>query len=233
MTMHLTPTPAPLAAPARRAAPVVRDQTTLEEIFNALSHGLGLLLAIASLPILVYSAAQKGTAAGIVGASLFAGTAIVLYLISTLYHALPMGRAKAWFNRFDHAAIYLFIAGSYMPFVLGVLRGPWGWTLFGAIWAAAALGVGAKLFDRLKHPLWSTGLYVAMGWMALMAAVPLVERMSGAGLGWLVAGGLFYTAGAVVFLFDSKVRFAHFVWHLFVLAGSTCHFFAVLWHAHG
>ena len=229
--MHPTPTPAPVAA--RRVAPVVRDQTTLEEIFNALSHGLGLLLAIASLPILVYSAAQKGTAAGIVGASLFAGTAIVLYLISTLYHALPMGRAKAWFNRFDHAAIYLFIAGSYMPFVLGVLRRPWGWTLFGAIWAAAALGVGAKLFDRLKHPLWSTGLYVAMGWMALMAAVPLVERMSGAGLGWLVAGGLFYTAGAVVFLFDSKVRFAHFVWHLFVLAGSTCHFFAVLWHAHG
>jgi hemolysin III len=210
-----------------------RAQTTLEEIFNALSHGLGLLLAIASLPILVYSAAQKGQAASIVGASLFAGTAIVLYLISTLYHALPMGRAKAWFNRLDHAAIYLFIAGSYMPFLFGVLRGPWGWTLFGCICAAAALGVGAKLFNRLRHPLWSTGLYVAMGWMALMAAVPLYERMSPAGLGWLVAGGLFYTAGAVVFLFDNKVRFAHSVWHLFVLAGSTCHFFAVLWHSHG
>lgn len=188
---------------------------------------------MASLPILVYSAAQKGQAAGIVGASLFAGTAIVLYLISTLYHALPMGRAKAWFNRLDHAAIYLFIAGSYMPFLFGVLRGPWGWTLFGCICAAAALGVGAKLFNRLQHPLWSTGLYVAMGWMALMAAVPLYERMSPAGLGWLVAGGLFYTAGAVVFLFDNKVRFAHSVWHLFVLAGSTCHFFAVLWHSHG
>jgi hemolysin III len=213
--------------------PLARDQTTPEEIFNALSHGLGLLLAIASLPILVYSAAQKGQAASIVGASLFAGTAIVLYLISTLYHALPMGRAKAWFNRLDHAAIYLFIAGSYMPFLFGVLRGPWGWTLFGAICAAAALGVGAKLFNRLQHPLWSTGLYVAMGWMALMAAVPLYERMSPAGLGWLVAGGLFYTAGAVVFLFDNKVRFAHFVWHLFVLAGSACHFFAVLWHSHG
>ena len=95
------------------------------------------------------------------------------------------------------------------------------------------VGVGAKLFNRLQHPLWSTGLYVAMGWLGLVAAVPLVERMSPAGLGWLVAGGLAYTAGAVVFLFDSKLRYAHFVWHLFVLAGSTCHFFAVLWHAHG
>jgi CheY-like chemotaxis protein len=124
-------------------------------------------------------------------------------------------------------------SGSSRPFLFGVLRGPLGWTLFGAICAAAVLGVSAKLFNRLQHPLWSTGLYVAMGWMALMAAVPLYERMSAAGLGWLVAGGLFYTAGAVVFLFDNKVRYAHSVWHLFVLAGSTCHFFAVLWHSHG
>lgn len=225
--------PALSADPKKKPASAARDQTAMEEFFNALSHGLGLLLAIASLPILVYSAAQKGQAAAVVGASLFAGTAIVLYLVSTLYHALPVGRAKAWFNRLDHAAIYLFIAGSYMPFLFGVLRGPWGWTLFGAITAAAVLGVSAKLFNRLRHPLWSTGLYVAMGWMALMAAVPLYERMSSAGLAWLVAGGLFYTAGAVVFLFDNKVRYAHSVWHLFVLAGSTCHFFAVLWHAHG
>lgn len=210
-----------------------RDQTVAEEVMNALSHGLGLLLAIASLPILVYSAAQQHGAAAVVGASIFAGTMILLYLVSTLYHALPFGRAKAWFNRLDHAAIYLFIAGSYMPFLFGVLRGPWGWALFAAIWCAAALGVGAKLFNRLRHPWWSTGLYVAMGWMAVAAAVPLYERMSAAGLGWLVAGGLAYTAGAVVFLFDSKVRYAHFVWHLFVLAGSACHFFAVLWHAHG
>ena len=209
-----------------------RDQTVAEEIMNALSHGLGLLLAIASLPILVWSASRQ-SAAAVVGASLFAGTMILLYGVSTLYHALPLGRAKAWFNRLDHAAIYLFIAGSYMPFLFGVLRGPWGWTLFGAIWCAAALGVGAKLFNRLRHPLWSTGLYVAMGWMAVAAAVPLYERMSSSGLAWLVAGGLAYTAGAVVFLFDSKLRFAHFVWHLFVLAGSACHFFAVLWHAHG
>ena len=210
-----------------------RIQTLGEEIANAVSHGLGLLLAVAALPILVFNAAQQGQAANVVGASLFAGTAIVLYLISTLYHALPAGRAKLMLNRLDHAAIYLFIAGSYMPFLLGVLRGPWGWALLSAVTAAAVVGVGAKLLNRLQHPLWSTGLYVGMGWMALVAAVPLVERMSPAGLGWLVAGGLSYTAGAVVFLLDSKLRYAHFVWHLFVLGGSTCHFFAVLWHAHG
>jgi hemolysin III len=208
-----------------------RDQTRGEEFANTLSHGVALLLALIALPILVLAAAERGSAVNIVAASLFAGTMILLYLISTLYHALPLGRAKRWFNRFDHAAIYLFIAGSYMPFVFGVLRGAWGWTLFGIVWAAAALGVVAKLFDRLKHPLWSTGLYVAMGWVALVAAAPLIERMSTAGLVWLVAGALLYTAGAVVFLHDAKVRYAHFAWHLFVMGGSTCHFFAALWHA--
>ncbi|MDM0012496.1 hemolysin III family protein [Variovorax sp. J22P168] len=220
--------------PKTAARVAERDQTPVEELLNSLSHGLGLLLAIASLPILVYSATQKDAgASAVVAASLFAGTMILLYAVSTLYHALPLGRAKAWFNRIDHAAIFLFIAGSYMPFLFGVLQGPWGWTLFGAIWCVAAIGVGAKLFNRLRHPLWSTGLYVAMGWMAVAAAVPLYERMSSAGLAWLIAGGLAYTAGAVVFLFDSRLRFGHFVWHLFVLAGSACHFFAALWHSHG
>ena len=208
-----------------------RPQTLGEEIANALSHGLGFLLALASLPILVNDAARRGGGASVVGASLFAGTAMVLYLVSALYHALPAGAAKRWFNRFDHASIFLFIAGSYMPFLFGVLRGAWGWSLFGVVWSAAALGIGAKLLDRLKHPLWSTGLYVAMGWVALVAVAPLVQRMSPLGLTWLVAGGLSYTAGAVVFLLDSKLRYAHFVWHLFVLGGSTCHFFAALWQA--
>jgi hemolysin III len=208
-----------------------RPQTLGEEIANALSHGLGFLLALASLPILVNDAARRGGGASVVGASLFAGTAMVLYLVSTLYHALPAGAAKRWFNRFDHASIFLFIAGSYMPFLFGVLRGAWGWSLFGVVWSAAALGIGAKLLDRLKHPLWSTGLYVAMGWVALIAVAPLVQRMSPLGLTWLVAGGLSYTAGAVVFLLDSKLPYGHFVWHLFVLGGSTCHFFAALWQA--
>ena len=215
--------------PDRQAT--TRDQTLGEEIANALSHGAGFLLAVASLPILVHQMAMTGDGMNVVAASLFGGTAIVLYLVSTLYHALRPGRTKDWFNRLDHAAIYLFIAGSYMPFLFGVLRGAWGWSLFGVVWGAAALGVAAKLFNRLKHPLWSTGLYVAMGWVALVAAVPLVQGMSPTGLGWLVAGGLSYTAGAVVFLFDSKWRYAHSVWHLFVLGGSVCHFFAALWHS--
>jgi hemolysin III len=221
MSAHLAPT----------AARAVRSQSLGEEIANAVSHGLGFLLAIASLPILVYHAAQRGTAVNVVAASVFAGTMILLYLISALYHALPPGRAKLWLNRMDHAAIYLFIAGSYTPFALGVLRGSWGWALFAIVWAAAALGVTIKLLNRLRHPLWSTGLYVAMGWLALIAAGPMMDRMSLAGLGWLLAGGLSYTLGAVVFLVDHRVRYAHFVWHLFVLGGSACHFFAALWYA--
>ena len=208
-----------------------RAQTGTEELANALSHGLALLLAVAALPVLVQGAAQRGRATDVVAASLFGSTMVVLYLVSTLYHALPQGRAKRCLNRLDHASIYLFIAGSYMPFVLGVLRGAWGWTLFGVVWAAATVGIAAKLLDRLKHPLWSTGLYVAMGWVALIAAVPLAQRMSGAGLAWLVAGGVAYTLGAVVFLFDAKRRFLHFAWHLFVVAGSACHVCAALWHS--
>lgn len=208
-----------------------REQSRGEEVANAVSHCFGFLLAVAALPILVQSAAQQGSAANVVAASLFASTMILLYLVSTLYHALPPGRAKLWFNRLDHAAIYLLIAGSYMPFLFGVLKGAWGWALFGVVWGAASIGVVAKLLDRLKHPLWSTGLYVAMGWVALAAIAPLYERMSAEGLTWLVAGGVSYTAGAIVFLFDSKVRYAHFVWHLFVMGGSACHFFAALWHA--
>lgn len=210
-------------------ATVSRAQSLGEEIANALSHGLGCLLAVASLPILVQAALQRGGgAAQVVAASLFAGTMIVLYGVSTLYHALPAGRAKHWFNRMDHAAIYLFIAGSYMPYLLGVLRGAWGWTLFGIVWSAAAFGIAAKLFNRLRHPLWSTGLYVAMGWVALIAAAPLVQRLPGDALAWLVGGGVAYTLGAAVFLLDERVRHAHFVWHLFVLAGSGCHVVAAL-----
>jgi hemolysin III len=212
-------------------APIDRDQTLGEEIANAISHGIGFLLAVASLPILLGVGSHQGSAMSIVGASVFSATAMLLYFVSMLYHALPAGRSKLWLNRLDHAAIYLFIAGSYTPFVFGVLRGAWGWSLFGVVWGLAALGVTAKLLNRLSHPLLSTGLYIAMGWVAVIAAGPLLGRMAPAGIAWLVAGGLAYTAGAVVFMFDSRVRYAHFAWHLFVLAGSTCHFFAALWYA--
>jgi hemolysin III len=207
---------------------IERPQTFGEEIANALSHGIGFLLAVASMPVLVHFAAQRGGAADVIGASLFSATMIVLYLVSALYHALPVGAAKRCLNRLDHAAIYVFIAGSYMPYLLGVLRGAWGWSLFGVVWGIAACGVAAKLLDRLRHPLWSTALYLAMGWVAIVAAAPLVQRLPATGLVWLVAGGLAYTAGAVVFLVDSKFRYGHFVWHLFVMAGSACHVWAAL-----
>jgi hemolysin III len=211
----------------------LRAQSLGEEIANAISHGAGCLLAVASLPILVSAAVSHGAVMDVVAASVFAGTMILLYLVSTVYHALPVGRAKAWLARMDHAAIYVFIAGSYTPFTLGVLQGTAGWLLFAAVWGAAALGVTVKLFDRLRHPLMSTGLYVAMGWMALAALPLLLERIAPAGLAWLVAGGVSYTVGAIAYLLDSRLRYAHFVWHLFVLGGSACHFFAALWHAHG
>ena len=212
------------APPTRAGAP--RPQTRGEEIANALSHGLGFLLAVASLPILVVHA---DGAANVAAVSVFAATMMLLYLVSTLYHALPAGAVKRWFNRADHAAIFVFIAGSYTPFTWGVLRGGWGYALFGTVWGIAVLGAAIKLGNRLRHPLWSTGLYVAMGWIVLVAVVPLVQRMPAAGLAWLVAGGLAYTLGAGVFIFDSRWRGTHSVWHLFVVAGSACHFFAVLY----
>ena len=155
---------------ARSLANAERPQTLGEEIANAISHGVGFAFAIASLPILLSFAPERSTAINIIAVCVFSLSMTLLYGVSTLYHAWPVGRAKTWLNRLDHAAIYVFIAGSYTPFVLGVLRGGWGWSLFATIWTMAVLGVTVKLLDRLKHPLWSTGLYVAMGWLAVVAA---------------------------------------------------------------
>jgi len=210
-----------------------RPQTFGEEVANAISHGIGFLLAAASMPVLVVFTAQHGGTVNVAAATVFSVTMMLLYFVSALYHALPAGRTKAFFNRLDHAAIYVFIAGSYTPFVLGVLHGTWGWPLFGVVWAMAALGATAKLLNRLSHPLWSLALYLAMGWLGVVPIASMLLQMPPAGLGWLAAGGLAYTVGAIVFAFDSRIRYAHFAWHLFVLAGSTCHFFAVLWHSHG
>lgn len=207
-----------------------RPQTLGEEIANSVSHGLALLAALAAAPVLIV-AASRLHAANIVGASVFAATMVFLYLASTLYHALPSGRAKRVFLKLDHGAIYLFIAGSYTPFALGALGGPWGWTLFGLVWGMAAFGVTLKAFDRLTHPWLSTGLYLLMGWLVLIAAVPLVERVPSTGLALLVAGGLAYTVGVVFFVLDSRLRYAHAVWHGFVAAGTGFHFFAVLGYA--
>lgn len=213
--------------------PIDRDQTLGEEIANATSHGLGVVLAIAALPILVTRAVTQGRPADVVAAAVFAATMILLYGVSTLYHALPAGRAKQVLLRLDHAAIYVFIAGSYTPFTLGVLHTGPGATLLIAVWAAAAFGVAIKLLNRLRHRFVSTGLYLAMGWVVVFAAGPLMANVPTAGLTLLIGGGLSYTLGALVFLLDNKVRYSHFVWHLFVLGGSVCHFFAALLYAYG
>ncbi len=201
-----------------------------EELANSLSHGVGFLCAVAATPILVVGAVERGGAADIVGSSVFGATMMLLYLTSALYHAARDSRLKARLRRVDHAAIYLLIAGTYTPFTLGVLGGPWGWTLFGIVWGAAAVGVAIKLMVGISRPRLSTFLYLIMGWTVVIAIRPLVLNVPPEGLQWLVAGGLLYSGG-VVFYVWRRLPYNHFIWHLFVLGGSTCHFFSVLWYA--
>jgi hemolysin III len=207
-----------------------RPQSVGEEIANAVSHGAGLAASLCAVPFLIAHAARGGGAARTVGASVFAATVVLLYSTSTVYHALPRSRAKRVFRVIEHSGIFLLIAGTYTPFTLGVLHGPWGRTLLGLVWAMAAVGIGLKAVGGIRAPAVSTALYVGMGWLVLIAARPLCLRMPTAGLAWLLLGGIAYTAG-VPFYVAKGLRFGHFVWHLFVLAGTTCHFFAVLWYA--
>lgn len=212
-------------------AAIARPQSKNEEMANSISHGLGLVAAIVGTPFLIVRAARFGDAASIVGVSIFAATMLMLYLGSTLYHALPVGKAKHVFRVIEHAAIFLLIAGTYTPFTLGVLRGAWGWTLFGLVWGLAAAGVAMKAFSRISHPVISTGLYLLMGWLIVIAAGPLSARVPVSGLLWLLAGGLAYTIGVGFFTFDARLRYAHFIWHLFVMMGTGFHYFAVLGYA--
>ncbi len=200
-----------------------------EEIANAASHGVGLLVALAATPVLIVSAAGRG-ALSMAGVSVFAATVVLLYLASTLYHALPPNRAKRVFRIVDHGAIYLLIAGTYTPFTFGILRGPWGWTLFGIVWTVAIAGVILKAVGGFRYPRFSTVLYIALGWIVIVAIRPLWALMPVSGWVWLVAGGLAYTGG-VAFYAAERVRYAHLVWHLFVLAGTACHYCAVLWYS--
>jgi len=205
-----------------------RPQTQMEEAANALSHGIGFFLAALSLPVLQAFVSVHGSPMAVLGATVFSATMMLLYFASAVYHALPPGRLKRLFNRFDHAAIFIFIAGSYTPFALGPLAGGIGWPLFLTVWGMAAVGVLLKAAGRLQHPLWSTLLYVAMGWLGLLAVEPLVHHLGVDGMTLLVGGGVAYTVGAVFFLIDHRLPFAHFIWHLFVIAGSVCHFVAAL-----
>lgn len=204
-----------------------RDQSLGEELANSISHGLGFLGAVAVTPVLIVSVVPSGAAA-IVGASIFGATMIVLYLVSCLYHAFPQNQAKRLFQIFDHGAIFLLIAGTYTPFTLGVLKGGWGWSLFGVVWGLALFGVVLKSVGGPKSGKLSTGLYLAMGWLAVVAARPLYTNMSAAGLFWLLAGGVMYSGGVFFFVMDNRVKYSHFIWHIFVLAGTVCHVVAVL-----
>ena len=207
-----------------------RPQSLGEEIANSVSHGLGFLATVAAFPVLVLAAQQRGDTAGIVGASVFATTLVLLYLASTLFHALPRCRAKRVFQILDHSAIYLLIAGTYTPFTLGVLRGDLGWTLFGIVWGLAVAGTMLKALGGVRYTTLSTWTYLAMGWLVVIAAKTVWALVPGWGLFWLIAGGVAYTAGAVFFMAE-RIRYFHFVWHLFVVAGTTCHFIAVLRYA--
>ena len=210
---------------ARRRSPSLG-----EEIANSVSHGVGFVAALVATPFLVLSVARRGGLAGTVGAGVFAGTVVLLYLASTLYHALPGNRAKRMFRVIDHCAIFLLIAGTYTPFTLGILRGAWGWTLFGLVWGLAVLGITQIVVGGIRYPRLSATLYITMGWLALIAIRHLWLRIPVLGWLWLIAGGLAYTAG-VAFYAAKRVRYAHFVWHVFVFMGTACHFFAVLWYA--
>src|SRR5678816_1527840 len=201
-----------------------------EEIANTISHGLGLVLALVAVPILVAEALHAGNIPFTVGVSVFGGTMILLYLASTLYHSLTHEELKKLFRLFDHTAIFLLIAGTYTPFALGVLRGPWGWSLLAAVWTLAIVGITLKIRKRTRHSRISIVLYVIMGWLAVIAVKPMVMLIPVPGILLIFAGGLAYTGG-LAFFGAQRIRYNHFIWHLFVLAGTTCHFFAVLWYA--
>jgi hemolysin III len=201
-----------------------------EEIANSISHGLGLVLAIVAVPVLVLSAMRAGSAQFIFGVSVFGATMVLLYLASTLYHSLSHEAAKQLFRLFDHTAIFLLIAGTYTPFALGVLRGPWGWSLLAAVWTLAFVGITLKVIARTRHSRISIPLYVVMGWLAVVAIKPILTLVPVPGIVLILAGGIAYTGG-LAFFAAHRIRYNHFIWHLFVIVGTACHFFAVLWYA--
>jgi hemolysin III len=197
-----------------------------EELANVLTHGVGVVASVSGAAVLIVLAALSGDAWVIVGVSVFATSLIALYTASTLYHAVRSSVLKARLKVLDHAAIFLLIAGTYTPFMIGALRGGWGWSLFGVIWGLAVAGIGLKLVFTGRFQVLSTAMYVAMGWLVLVGMGPLVRALDPVTLVWLVAGGVAYTAGTP-FYHSPRIPYAHAVWHLFVLAGSVCHAIAV------
>ena len=200
---------------------------TAEELTNSVSHAIGFVMAAAVLPLLVMSALDRGDPGYAIGAIVFALAVLLLYGVSSLYHALPPARTKSVMQVIDHVAIFVLIAGTYTPFALGALHGAWRWTILGTVWGLGLFGIALKVLRGTRHPRLSLALYLATGWLAVVAAKPLWLALTGWGIFWLAAGGVAYTAGVAFFLAE-RVRFGHFVWHLFVMAGTACHGVAVL-----
>jgi len=203
------------------------DQSFGEELANSVSHGLGLVAALLGAPVLMVAAWRGGDRYFFIGTAVFIATMLLVYLGSTLYHAWPRGPIKSIFQLIDHSAIFLLIAGTYTPFTLGPLRGAWGWTILALVWTLAILGVILKsVHGTEQRTKLSMALYLGMGWLILVAFRPLVLHVPTLSLAWLMVGGIAYTGG-VFFFVSKRSRYTHFVWHLFVLFGTTCHYLAV------
>jgi hemolysin III len=197
------------------------------ERFNSISHLVGAALAVLGSALLIVTAARLGDPWKIVSFSIYGAMLVALYVASTLYHSVR-GRAKAILQKFDHCSIYLLIAGSYTPFALVSLRGPWGWSLLGAVWTLALVGILQEIWFAKGARMLSLVIYLLMGWLALVAVMPLWQALTPLGFAWLVAGGALYTIGIIFYVADQRIRHGHGLWHLFVLGGSSCHFFTVL-----
>jgi hemolysin III len=211
--------------------PRTRQASRPEEMAASLTHGLGLLASLIAVPFLIVDAVGRHNPWAIVGFSVFSAAVVALYASSTLYHAFPGNRAKSAFRAVDHAAIYFLIAATYTPFSLGVLRGPWGWSLLGAIWALAVAGIVLSAIRISRPPYLFPVVYVIMGWLVVVAAKPVLRMVPLPGVLWVMAGGLLYTTGLAFFAADRRMPYGHTVWHLFVLGGTTCHYVAVLGYA--
>jgi len=209
--------------------PTNRAAISAEELANAITHGIGLILSLAGFAVLLVFAILRGGPLQIVSCAVYGTTLVCVYAASTLYHTLSWPRARRALKIFDHCAIYLLIAGTYTPFTLVSLRGGWGWSLFAIVWALAMAGIVFKFWFIDHFKILSTALYLAMGWIALIAIRPLLTSIPAHGIYWLFAGGLLYSIG-VGFFAARGLRFAHAIWHLFVIAGSACHYFAVLFY---
>lgn len=202
-------------------------QTRAEEIGNATTHAMGALLSLVAIALLIIFASNQNDGLKLISSIVFGSTLLLMYVSSTIYHSLSNPKLKHVFRILDHASIYLLIAGSYTPFVLVTLKGPWGWSLFTIVWSLAVLGVIFKLFFVHRFEVLSTLIYLLMGWMAVVAIKPIYQHLPVGGMACVVAGGLCYTVGVIFFAWE-RLKFSHVLWHLFVLAGSIFHFFAVL-----